>query len=165
MFGFLHNVFFKNFLDFLNLFSFPPPDPPGVLEGRDPQTCTFEGPDASNTTKIPREDPQREKKTPFEPHTSPHAAGPHAAGLYPSAPTLEALTFSRSGLPPLWAPTLRAEALRATTFSGFGPPRSSFYYISHLFFFCAFFIVVVSCHFLNFSLFVFFRIFVNVLTS
>ena len=26
------------------------------------QTCTFEGPGASNTTKIPREDPQRERK-------------------------------------------------------------------------------------------------------
>ena len=27
------------------------------------QTCTFEGPGASNTTKIPREDPQRERKS------------------------------------------------------------------------------------------------------
>ena len=27
------------------------------------QTCTLEGPGASNTTKIPREDPQREKKS------------------------------------------------------------------------------------------------------
>ena len=26
------------------------------------QTCTFEGPGASNTTKIPREDPQRERE-------------------------------------------------------------------------------------------------------
>ena len=30
-------------------------------------TCTFEGPDAVNTTKIPREDPQREKKTREDP--------------------------------------------------------------------------------------------------
>ena len=30
---------------------------------RELQTCTFEDPGASNTTKIPREDPQREKKS------------------------------------------------------------------------------------------------------
>ena len=30
----------------------------GVFEGRDPQMCTFERPGVSNTTKIPREDPQ-----------------------------------------------------------------------------------------------------------
>ena len=32
------------------------------FEGRNPEMCTFERPGASNTTKIPRESPQREKK-------------------------------------------------------------------------------------------------------
>ena len=37
--------------------------PPGLhTTTRELQTCTFERPSASNTTKIPREDPQRGKK-------------------------------------------------------------------------------------------------------
>ena len=37
--------------------------PPGFhTTARELQTCTFEGPGASNTTKIPREDPQRKSE-------------------------------------------------------------------------------------------------------
>ena len=37
--------------------------PDGVFEDRDPKMCTFDvAPALQNTTKIPREDPQREKK-------------------------------------------------------------------------------------------------------
>ena len=37
--------------------------PPGFhTTARELQTCTFEGPGASNTTKIPREDPQRKRE-------------------------------------------------------------------------------------------------------
>ena len=87
------------------------------------------------------------------------------------APTLGALTFSRSGPhpsapptlqaqtppgPTLRAPTLLAEALRASTFSGFGLLRSSFFHVAHLFFFCAFLIDSISCHFFEiFTVFVF----------
>ena len=41
-----------------------PPDRAAGARTRQPelQTCTFQGPGASNTTKIPREDPQRGKK-------------------------------------------------------------------------------------------------------
>ena len=44
--------------------------------------------------------------------------------------------FFQVWAPPLWAPnpSLRAEALQAPTFSGFGPLRSSFYHFTHLFF-------------------------------
>ena len=40
----------------------PPPGPPSPRTARELQTCTFEGPDASNTTKIPREDPQEREE-------------------------------------------------------------------------------------------------------
>ena len=69
------------------------------------------------------------------------------------------------GPPPLWAPhpsgptpgapTLRAEALPAPTFSWFGPLRSSFCHITHLFFFCAFLIVSIFFFFEIFTVFVF----------
>ena len=66
---------------------------------RELQTCTFERPGASNTTKIPREDPQREEENEFSggrgkkkarnfgPHPSgPHPSGPHPSGPHPSGP-------------------------------------------------------------------------------
>ena len=70
--------------------------PPGLhTTVRELQTCTFERPGASNTTKIPREDPQRGKKrTNF------------VAG--------EGKKARNFGLPKIRAPTLRA--------SPFGPP-------------------------------------------
>ena len=58
------------------------------------QTCTFEGPGASNTTKIPREDPQREKGTKMGAREGkkreilgPHPLGPHPLGPHPLGPT------------------------------------------------------------------------------
>ena len=57
------------------------------------QTCTFERPGASNTTKIPREDPQRGKKRTNFPagegkksakFWAPHPSGLHPSGLHPS---------------------------------------------------------------------------------
>ena len=83
-----------------------PPDPPRwtllcarpdlffeTLGGDSPraQTCTFQGPGASNTTKIPREDPQKKGKREKKREIS---------GPTPSAPTL--------GPPTQRAPTLRA---------------------------------------------------------
>ena len=102
------------------------------------QTCTFEGPGASNTTKIPREDPQREKKSengcgrggkkleilgppPFEPQL----LTPYFFLGLGSTP-LDPQPF---GCPPFW---------RRPTFPGFGPSRSSFFHFSHLFFFVHF---------------------------
>ena len=70
---------------------------------RELQTCTLERPGASNTTKIPRENPregrkeriftagEEQKSAKFwaphtsEPHTSvPHTSGPHPSGPHPS---------------------------------------------------------------------------------
>ena len=71
-------------------------------------------------------------------------------------PTLRANTPPGPIIP---APTLRAEVLGAPTFFWFGlePLRSSFYHITHLFFFWAFLIVSISCHFLwKFHCFCFF---------
>ena len=88
------------------------------------QTCTFERQGASNTTKIPRKDPQeREEKNGncggrgkikreiFGP--------PTLRGPTPRGPTLRAPTFSGFGPPPFGPPPA---PLRASTFSGFGPP-------------------------------------------
>ena len=63
------------------------------------------------------------------------------------ASNLRALTFSGPAPHPSGPPTLRATTPPGPTFSGFGPLRSSFCHISHLFFFCAFLIVSISCHF------------------
>ena len=72
---------------------------------RELQTCTFERPGTSNTTKIPREDPQRGKK-----RTNFVAEREKSAKFWASHP---------SGPPPFGPPTLRApHPLRAT---GFGP--------------------------------------------
>ena len=81
---------------------------------RQPENFTRQ-PSASNTTKIPREDPQREKKK---------------EAKLGAGEGKKKRNFS--------LPTLRAEALRAPLFSGFGPQHSSFYLISHLFFLCIF---------------------------
>ena len=54
------------------------------------QTCTFEGPGASNTTKIPREDPQRERKRTKmgagEGKKKREILGPHPSGPHPAKP-------------------------------------------------------------------------------
>ena len=93
----------------------------GCFEDRDPQMCTFQAPGASNTTKIPREDPiegrkerilrrDREKKS--AKFRAPHPSGPHFFWVGP--PTLRT--------PTLRTPTLRGLTLRGPTFSGLGPP-------------------------------------------
>ena len=113
-------------------------------------TCTFQGPCASNTTKIPRKDPQEREFGP------PPLRAPTPPGPYPSGPPpLRAPTPSSSHpfRPPpktklakcgigqirfgqmrpnkngqirfgqIWPrPTLRGPTLRHLTFSKFGPP-------------------------------------------
>ena len=77
------------------------------------------------------------------------------------APTLRGPTLRAPLLqaPPFGPPSLRAEALRASTFSISEPLRSSFFHVAHLFFFCAFLIVSISCHFCFFFLhFSFFKL-------
>ena len=59
---------------------------------RELQTCTFHGPGASNTTKIPRKDPNRERRKKIvagkgkksAKFWAPHPSGLHPAGLHPS---------------------------------------------------------------------------------
>ena len=86
------------------------------------KTCTFERPGASNTTKIPREDTQRETKRAkmgagerkSAKFWAPRPSGPRPAGPHPSRPTLQG--------PRLRGPRLRGPTLRGPTFSRFGPP-------------------------------------------
>ena len=57
---------------------------------RELQTCTFQGTGDSNTTKIPRKDPQREKEERKlgreEEKKSAKFSAPHPSGLHPSGP-------------------------------------------------------------------------------
>ena len=96
--------------------------PPGFhTTARELQTCTFQGPGASNTTKIPREHSKREREREKSengsgrgkkkreivgpPPSGSHPSSPHAAGPHHSAP------LPSSGGPPglhffcFWAPT------------------------------------------------------------
>ena len=82
---------------------------------RELQTCTFERPGATNTTKIPRKRPKerakRLKKTVAGEGTKKREIlGPHPSGPHPSGPHFFWV----------WAPTLRAPTLR--TPPPFGPP-------------------------------------------
>ena len=100
--------------------------PPGFhTTARELQTCTFERPGASNTTKIPREDPQRGKKrTNFvagegkkkREILGPHRSGPHPSGPHPSGPHPSGPHFFWVWAPTLRAPTLRGPTLRAPPF-------------------------------------------------
>ena len=78
---------------------------------RELQTCTFERPGASNTTKIPREDPPREgrKNEIFGGRKKKSAKfwAPHPSGPTLRAPTFRAPIFSGFGPPPLRALTTR----------------------------------------------------------
>ena len=150
-----------------------PSGPPGFhTTARELQTCTFKGPGASNTTKFPREDPQRERKRAkmgagegkksakfwalrlrAPTLRAPTLRCPTLRAPTLRTPTLGALTFSRSGpptlrapflrAPPFGPPSLRAEALRASTFSGFGPLRSSFFIMLLI----CFFLCLFNCFF------------------
>ena len=144
----------------------------GVFEGWDPQTCTFEGPVVSNTNKIPREDPQREKKAnvgagegkkkceilggpPSGPHpSSPHAAGPHPSGPHPWGPNFFWV----------WAPPLipRAPTPPGPHLSGGGPPGLHFFCIWAPTF-LIFILLLICSFFVHFYLFLFLVIFLNFL--
>ena len=81
--------------------------PPGLhTTTRELQTCTFQGPGASNTTKIPRKDPQeRERRMKIVAGEGKQSAkfwASHPSGPHPSGPT-----FSRFGPPPFGATTIR----------------------------------------------------------
>ena len=134
---------------------------------RELQTCTFERPGASNTTKIPRKDTQERKRAKMEagegkkkarkfwafrlraPPFEPPRCGPDPSGPHSSDPNPWALTFSGSGPP----------TLRAPHSSGLHLSPSDFYHVGHLFFFCAFLIVSISCHFWFFFFFENFTVF------
>ena len=64
---------------------------------RELQTCTFHGPGASNTTKIPRKDPKREKEERKlwreKGEKSAKFWAPHPSGLHPSGSTLRGPPF------------------------------------------------------------------------
>ena len=108
--------------------------PPGLhTTARELQTCTFQEPGASNTPKIKRKDPKREKKRKQEncggrgknkgeisgpptlrsPPPFGHLTlrGPHPSG----PPPFGALTFSGFGPPPFGAPALRGRTDCETT--------------------------------------------------
>ena len=82
------------------------------------------------------------------PDFGPPPFGPPRCGAPPFGPPL-------LQAPPFGPPSLRAEALRASTFSISEPLRSSFFHVAHLFFFCAFLIVSISCHFCFFFFYIF----------
>ena len=102
-----------------------PPDrrqpPPGLhTTARELQTCTSEGPGASNTTKIPREDARREKKTREDPQREKWGWDREKSTTFGEfwASHLRAATpppFRPSPFepPPHRAPTLRSHTIRA----------------------------------------------------
>ena len=86
--------------------------PPGLhTTTRELQTCTFERPGASNTTKIPRKDPKREKED-------------RKLWREEGKKKREILGPPPFGPPPFGPPTLRGSTLRGPTFSRFGSPPS-----------------------------------------
>ena len=118
---------------------------------RELQTCTLKGPGASSTTKIPREDPQRErerKRTKMRSREGKNSAkfwASHPSGAPPfGAPPFGAPPFglppsgSRPSGPPPSNPSPNPYSL-APTFSRFGPPTlplppSTPHFRTHVFF-------------------------------
>ena len=76
----------------------------GVMEGRDPQMCTFGVPSPENSTKPPPREEERMKKGKKRNFGPPHPSGPHPSGAPPFQPH-----FSRFGLCTLRASTLRGQ--------------------------------------------------------
>ena len=72
-----------------------PEDRPFTQQPENSNTCTFEGPGASNTTKIPREDPEGRKERILRRERGKRARnfGPPPFGPHPSGPTLRAPPF------------------------------------------------------------------------
>ena len=103
--------------------------PPGLhTTARELQTCTFEGPGASNTTKIPRERPkEREKRMKNcggrgkkkREILGPHPSGPHPSGLHPWG--LHPWGLHPWGLHPSGHPS-EPHPSGPPLFLGFGPP-------------------------------------------
>ena len=89
---------------------------------REFQTCTFEGPGASNTTKIPRKDPQeREERVNIcggEGKKARNFGPPTLRGPTPRGPI-----FSSFGLHPSWPPPFGASTCLPTT----DAPRTHFF--------------------------------------
>ena len=83
----------------------------------------------------------------------------------PRAATLRATPLGRTlGSPTLGAPPFGPQPFgwrpsRDPLFLVLGPYVPHFYHVAHLLIFCAFLIVSISCHFLNFSLFLFLSVF------
>ena len=171
-------------------FSFPPPDRPKFhvffslsrshlrsfsLSPRTPNVH-ISGPGASNTTKIPREDPQREKKSENgggrekkkreigrgkeQRNFVPHLSGPH-----PSSPNPWGPNFFKVWAPPLCTPNPSGGGPPGLHFFlGLGPMFLIFIMVLICSFFSAFLIVSISCHFFffwNFHCFCFFWFFVK----
>ena len=93
------------------------PKPPGLhTTTRELRTCTFQGPSASNTTKIQRKDPQemerRMKKAGEGKKKARNFGPPTLRGPTLRSPTLRGPTFSRFGPPPFKASILRGLTLR-----------------------------------------------------
>ena len=85
---------------------------------RELQTCTFQGPGASNTTKIPRKDPQereKERKWRRERGKKSEILGPAPFGAPPEGPTLRGPIFLGSSHP-FRGPTVRAPIFGASCF-------------------------------------------------
>ena len=105
--------------------------PPGLhTTTRELQTRTFERPGASNTTKIPRENPQRERRRNEisggrEQKKSAKFWAPHPSGPTLRAPNPSGPTFSGFGPPPLRGPHLSGSPpLRVPTPPGPHPSGS-----------------------------------------
>ena len=113
--------------------------PPGLhTTTRELQTCTFQGPGTSNTTKIPRKDPKTEKKErklwresekKREILGPPTLRGPTFRGSTLRGSTLRGPTLRGPTLrgPPFWAPPFWAPPFGAPPFraSQFGAPPSA----------------------------------------
>ena len=104
------------------------------------------------------------------PHlSSPHTAGPHTSGPHSSSPNPWVPNFFSgphpSGSTLLWAPPFGPPAFGRRLsgpplFLGLGHYVPHFYHVAHLFLFCDFLIVSISCHFWEkFSLFLFLLLF------
>ena len=133
----------------------PPPDPPRRFKHH--QNSTRRPPERERANKGAGEGKKREISG--SPPSGPHLSGSHPSSPNPWGPNFFCLCPTPLGSPPFAPPLLRAPpsgphhsggGLRASTFSGFGPDVPHFYHVAHLFFFCAFLIVSISCHFLIF---------------
>ena len=98
-------------------------------ERRKKENCGGRGKNKSEMLRPPPSGPH-----PSSDHAAaPHISGPHSSGPHPSGPPPFGWRPSGPHFFFVWAPTFLI-----------------FYHVAHLFFFCAFLIVSISCHFLFF---------------